>query len=94
MLIFRKDFVCMCNHTYNNIRDIYVVNIYLLFRSVIFNTCELKRGIMLENIEHSVKHISFIISKLNWILSHIRWIIGIMYHFLIARFTSKINVNI
>ena len=31
---------------------------------------------MLENIEHSVKHISFIISKLNWILSHSRWIIG------------------
>ena len=38
--------------------------------SVIFITCEHKKKIVLENTEHNVNHISFIISKLNYILSH------------------------
>ena len=66
-----------CATIHIRIRDTYVVNhvnIYLLFRSVIFITCEHKRGVMLKNIEHNV--ISFIISILNWILSNSRWIIG------------------
>ena len=62
----------------NNIRDTCAVNIfiYLLFKSVIFITCEHKREIMVENTKHNVNHISIIISKLNWILSHSRWSFG------------------
>ena len=77
MLIKKKH--CMCNHARNNIRDTCVVTIYiyLLFKSVIFITCEHKREIMLENTGHIVNHVSFSINKLNWILSHSRWIIGL-----------------
>ena len=53
--------------------ETHVLLIYLFiyfFMSVIFITCEHKRENMLENTEHNVKHISFIISKLIWILSY------------------------
>ena len=72
ILIFTKDFVCMCNHAHNTIRETCAVNIfiYLPFKSVIFITCEHDRGIMLENTKHNAKQMSFIISKLNWIISH------------------------
>ena len=77
MVIFKTDFVCMCNHAHNNIRDTRVVNIYIFIHFLsIFITCEHKRKIMLENTEHNVNDILFIISKLTGILSHSRWIIG------------------
>ena len=63
MWLFKTKIVCMFNHAHNNIRD---TSIYLL-PLYIYITCENRRKIMLENAEHYVNDISFIISKLNWI---------------------------